>query len=585
MPGGTSNLYILMHIRGHPSDFDNWAYSGCPGWGYEDVLPFFQKSEDQEDDTSPVAGKGGPLSVLAARLHDPNPTSRAFYDACLELGYRQTPDFNGPQMEGVGWHHLNIKDGKRHDMATAYLYPALDSRQNISLIDSAHSTRLLFEGRRCTGVEYRQGNDTKRVTADREVVVCAGAIDSPKLLLLSGIGDGDRLAQFGIPVLKHLPGVGENFHNHVLVPVIAAASQPIPDPTMGMSEAALFYKSDPGWPGPDIQMAFVHGDPRQVTNPDRPSVMIMLPGVVRPLSRGWLRLASPDPMVPPLINPNYLASDSDMRRMIDAVRMARQLYATESLGAWVQSEVLPGPEYGDEALGDYVRQFAESYHHQAGSCRMGMDTLAVVDPRLRVHGIEGLRVADASIMPVVVSGNCHSAIVMIAEKVAAMIKEDRQAAETGVPIAATANRGSFLQFHHISLTCTDLIATERFYTKHFGFTRAQVVPLGDDNQIVFLRGPGIYLELFRATEERPIGQAEGDGYPWPSVRNVSFEVDSVDAKLAAMGEDAEVAFGPMSFDDFIRGWRSAWLRDPDGNLVQITEGYVDAANPPAMPMA
>jgi choline dehydrogenase len=425
LPGGTSNLYILMHIRGHRSDFDNWAYQGCPGWGYEDVLPFFRKSEDQEDDTSPVAGHGGPLAVMAARLHGPNPTSQAFYDACLELGFTRTDDFNGPQMEGVGWHHLNIKDGKRHDMATAYLYPALESRRNATLIDGAHATRLLFQGRRCTGVEVRHGGETKRIGAGREVIVCAGAIDSPKLLMLSGIGDGERLAAFGIPVLHHLPGVGENFHNHVLVPVIAVANQRIPDPTMGMSEAALFYKSEPGWLGPDIQMAFVHGDPRQVNNPDRPSVMVMLPGVVRPVSRGWLRLAGPDPLAPPLIHPNYLACEADLRRLVDAVRMARRIYATRALGAWVQTEALPGPDYPDERLGDYVRRFAESYHHQAGSCRMGIDEGAVVDPRLRVHGIDGLRVADASVMPTVVSGNCHAAIVMIGEKLADMVKADR----------------------------------------------------------------------------------------------------------------------------------------------------------------
>ncbi len=427
LPGGTSNLYIMMHIRGHRSDFDNWAYQGCPGWRYDDVLPYFQKLEDQEDDSSPVAGHGGPLRVQAVRLHEPNPTSQAFLDACQELGFPQTSDFNGPQMEGAGWHHLNIKNGKRHDMATAYLYPALSGRRNLCLIDGAQVTRLTFAGRRCTGTEFRQGNETKRIAASREVVVCAGAIDSPKLLLLSGIGDGDRLAQFGIPVLANVPGAGENFHNHVLVPVIAEANRRIADPKMSMSEAALFYKSEPGWSAPDIQMAFVHGDPREVKNPDRPSVMVMLAGVVRPLSRGWVRLAGPDPMAAPLINANYLACASDFHRLTEAVRMARRLYATKALGAWVQREFLPGPGFSNEQLGDYVRQSAESYHHQAGSCRMGLDAQAVVDPQLRVSGVESLRVADASIMPAVTSGNCHAAIVMIAERAADMIKAARRA--------------------------------------------------------------------------------------------------------------------------------------------------------------
>ncbi len=424
--GGTSNLYIMMHIRGHRSDFDAWAHQGAPGWGYDDVLPYFQKSEDQEDDSSPVAGHGGPLSVLAVRLHQPNPASQAFYDACIELGFAPTEDFNGPKMEGVGWHHLNIKDGKRHDMATAYLNPALRSRSNVTLIDAAHATRLTFQGRRCNGVEVSRGGEAVRIGAGREVVVCAGAIDSPKLLMLSGIGDGGRLAAFGIPVLQHLPGVGENFHNHVLMPVISVASQRIPDPHLAMSEAALFYKSDPGWPGPDIQMGFVHADPRQVDNPDRASIMVMLPGLVRPVSRGSLRLAGPDPRAAPLIDPNYLACAADLTRMTDAVRMARRINATRALGAWVQNEVVPGPNFPDERLEDAVRQFAESYHHQVGSCRMGLDALAVTDPRLRVHGIEALRVADASVMPTIVGGNCHAAIVVIGEKVADMIKADRR---------------------------------------------------------------------------------------------------------------------------------------------------------------
>jgi len=320
---------------------------------------------------------------------------------------------------------LNIRDGKRHDMANAYLYPALESRRNLTLIDAAQTTRLTVQGRRCTGLEYRRGNETRRLSARTEVIVCASAIDSPKLLLLSGIGNGEQLAQLGIPPLHHLPGVGENFHNHIRVPVITTASRYIPDPVQGMSEAALFYKSEPGWLGPDMQMAFVHGNPRQVDNPERASAMVMLPGLVRPASRGWLRLASPDPLAPPLIDPNYLACESDFRRLTDAVRLARCLFGTQALSAWGQVEVLPGPDYPDGHLGDYVRRFAESYHHQCGSCRMGLDASAVVDPQLKVHGIQGLRVADASVMPAVPSRNCHAGIVMIGEKAADLVKADR----------------------------------------------------------------------------------------------------------------------------------------------------------------
>jgi choline dehydrogenase len=432
MPGGTSNLYALMHIRGHRSDYDNWAYNGCPGWSFEDVLRYFQKLEDQEDDTNPLAGKGGPLRVASVSRHDPSPLSQAFINACAELGFARTDDFNGPQMEGAGWHHVNIKDGKRHSMEDAYLYPALERQQpkppqerTLELIDGAQATRLLFNGRRCTGVEYIRDRRTETATATREVVVCAGAIDSAKLLLLSGIGPASRLELVGIPVLVDLPGVGENFHNHVLIPVICVARQPIPRPRNNMSEAALFYRSTPGWPGPDMQMAFVHGSPQQVRDDPPPDVMVMLPGVVRPLSRGWVRLASADPLAKPLINPNYLAVEADHRRLTEGVRLARRIYATRAFADWIQAEVLPGPNISDAQLGDDVRARAESYHHQAGSCRMGLDALAVVDPELRVHGIEGLRVADASVMPAVPSGNCHAGIVMIGEKCADLIKAAR----------------------------------------------------------------------------------------------------------------------------------------------------------------
>jgi len=426
MPGGSSNLYALMHIRGHPSDYDNWAYNGCPGWAYDDVLPYFKKLEDQPDVTSPLVGQGGPLAVVSASTLNPSPASAAFIEACVELGYPRTSDFNGPDMLGTGWHHVNIRDGKRHSMEAAYLYPALEAHKNLTLVDGGQVTRLLFQGRRCTGVEFVRGGERVRVAARHEVIVCGGAIDSPKILLLSGIGDGEQMAQYGIPVLQHAPGVGENFHNHVLAPVVCIANRQLPQPNANLSEAACFYKSEPGWPAPDIQMAFVPWDPQQVGRPDAPSVMIMLPGVVRPLARGWVRLASADPLAKPLINTNYLGCESDLRRMADAIRMARRIYATKALGAFVQAEVAPGPGVADEHVEDYARAAADSYHHQAGSCRMGMDSLAVVDPRLRVHGIEGLRVADASVMPAVPSGNCHAGIVMVGEKCADMIKADRR---------------------------------------------------------------------------------------------------------------------------------------------------------------
>ncbi len=424
IPGGSSNLYIMMHIRGHQSDYDNWAYNGCPGWSYQDLLPYFQKLEDQEDDTSPWAGKGGPLHVANAKLHNPNPTSETFIQACMELGYPYTPDFNGPNMEGAGWHHVNIKDGKRHSTAVAYLNPIL-ARPNLTISTNSQATRLLFSGDRTKGVEYSQNGEIKTAYANYEVIVCAGAIESPKLLLLSGIGNLSHLQEFGIPVVADVPGVGENFHNHVLTGVIYETSQPVPPPNQNMSESALFCKSEPGWIGPDLQIAFVHVPFDIIIGQNYPNAVSILPGVVRPMSRGWIRLASNNPLDKPLINPNYLGVQSDLERLMQGVEIARDIFATKAFSSWVKQELLPGPDVKDrDQLRAFVRQRADSYHHQAGSCKMGVDRMAVVDPQLRVYGVQGLRVADASVMPVVPSGNCHTGIVAIAEKVSDLIKQE-----------------------------------------------------------------------------------------------------------------------------------------------------------------
>lgn len=422
LPGGTSNLYVLMHIRGHASDYDGWEALGCTGWNYQSVLPYFRKLEDQEDDTGPWIGKGGPIALLNAGLHDPNPTSRAFIEACRELGYPYTEDFNGPQMEGTGWHHVNIRDGKRCSAREGYLFPAL-ARPNVTLSANSQATRLLFEGRRCVGVEYSRDGTLQTARAEQEVLVCAGALESPKLLLLSGIGNPDQLREFNIPVVAALPGVGENFHNHVLTGVIQATARPVPPGNLNLSEAALFYKSDPAQSGPDIQIAFVHVPFDIIVGQQNPNSVSILPGVVRPTSRGWVRLASGNPLDKPLVNPNYLGTEDDARRLVDAVKRARDIFATRAFSEWVGSELLPGPGVSTDAqLREFVRQRADSYHHQAGSCKMGTDELAVVDSDLNVRGLERLRVVDASVMPVVPSGNCHAGILMVAEKCADLIK-------------------------------------------------------------------------------------------------------------------------------------------------------------------
>ncbi len=423
LPGGSSSMYLMMHIRGHVSDFDNWAYNGAPGWSYADALPYFKKLEDQEDDTSPWAGHGGMMSVINAGKHGPNPTSRAFIDACLELGFPPTDDFNGPNMEGTGWHHINVKDGKRHAANEAYLEPFVGGRKNLVIHTNSQATKLLFKGTKCVGVEYKRNGRKTTANVSGEVIVCGGAIESPKLLMLSGIGYGDDLKALGIPVISNLSGVGENFHNHVLTGVIYECKQPVPAGTQNLSESALFCKSEPGWVGPDMQYGFVHVPFNIIYGKGHPNSVSILPGVVRPMSRGWIKLASANPLDKPLINPNYLGAQSDLTRLKDGVKLARDIFHTHAFADWIGDELMPGPQVKSEAdLLEFTRNTADSYHHQSGSCKMGLDEMAVVDPELRVYGVEGLRIADASVMPVVPSGNCHAGIMMIAERGADLIK-------------------------------------------------------------------------------------------------------------------------------------------------------------------
>ncbi|MFI0421851.1 GMC family oxidoreductase [Spongiactinospora sp. 9N601] len=438
--GGSSDLYIMMHIRGHRADFDNWAYQGAAGWSYADCLPYFQRLENQEDKTWEGTGTGGPQVVANAGAHDPNPYSRTFLDACAELGHPAVPDFNGPSMLGAGWHHINAEGGRRRGALHCYLEPVLD-HERLTLRPNARATRLLFDGDRCTGVEYlRQapapsGSDGRRlagrsvdtttetglrqVRARREVLVCGGAIESPKLLMLSGIGDPGHLREAGVEVRLPLPGVGANFHNHVLTGVIQETRRPVPPGANNLSEAALFTVSESGMVAPDIQIAFVHVPFDIIVGRRHPNAVSILPGVVRPASRGWVRLASADPLTPPLVNPNYLGDRADLDRLVQGVELARDIFATRAFAGDLAGELLPGPDVtGREALARFARDRADTYHHQAGSCRMGIDDDAVVDPRLRVRGVTGLRVADASVMPAVTSGNTHAAVQMIAERCA-----------------------------------------------------------------------------------------------------------------------------------------------------------------------
>jgi choline dehydrogenase-like flavoprotein len=420
--GGSSQLNLMMYIRGHKQDYDHWAYNGALGWSYDELMPYWKKVEGQDDDSSPWAGHDGPFAVSTAKTN-PNPTSKAFIDACLELGYPWTDDVNGPNMMGVSWHHINVKNGKRDSLATAFLLPAL-SRSNLTLEDNAHATKLLFDGKRCVGVQYIKNGETKEVYCNKEVIVAGGAMASPQLLMLSGIGNPDHLKEHGIDVVNPLPGVGENFQNHVLTGVTYECKEPVPPPAQNMSESVMYTSSSPGWTVPDLQIAFVHASFDIIIGQAHPNSVSIVPGLTRPMSRGWIKLNSADPMDKPLINPNYLGHKSDLDRLVRAIEISREIFATKAFSGWVSDELLPGPEYKTkEQLEEYIKLKADSYHHQCGSCKMGIDDMAVVDPELKVIGVDGLRVVDASVMPTVTSGNIHAAVLAIAEKGADMIKQ------------------------------------------------------------------------------------------------------------------------------------------------------------------
>jgi len=433
--GGSSNLFHMMHVRARPEDLDNWAYNGAPGWSFADCLPFYQKAEHQVDDTNPTAGRYGPLNIVSAREMG-NPISQAWLDGCAELGYPIIDDFNVSNF-GAGWHHVNIKDGKRHGTLAAYLLPALQ-RGNVTAELNALATRLIFEDDRCVGVEYLKDGNLISVFAKYEVIVSAGAIQTPKLLMLSGIGDPEQLNAHGIDVRVALPGVGYNFHDHPLViGPIGLMEQPGTEPKGNMTEVGLFVASTPGNPVADLEICLVHKAPfgeaffsnvvqrlqsgqpvlpaAQLVNP---RVILTLPGLVQPRSRGWVRLRSANPSDSPVINANYGAEPIDVDRLVTMIKIAREIYASNALKDGLGLvELSPGQEISDDvALRQWVLDNTGSYYHFVGSCKMGTDRMAVVDPKLRVYGTTGLRVADASVMPTIPAANTHATTVMIAER-------------------------------------------------------------------------------------------------------------------------------------------------------------------------
>jgi choline dehydrogenase len=421
--GGSSTLNGMIYIRGHRSDYDTWAYLGNAGWSYEDVLPLFKRSEDFDRGASDYHGEGGPLRVMAR--YEPHPVIAAAVEAALEAGIPLNDDHNGPELDGVGFAQLTIRDGIRDSTATAFLRSVIGA-EGLTVVTGARAVRLLFEDTRCTGVELARDGALETVAAAHEVVVCAGTIESPKLLMFSGIGDGAELRRVGLDVRTHLPGVGKNLHDHLLSPVVYGTGRPVPPPVPGLQllHGHLFARSRAGLVGPDIQPLFFHVPAylEEAGMAGPPDGFTLMGGVIRPASRGSLRLASTQPEAEPLIDPAYLSRDADLDAMVVALELCREIGRQHSLAEWQPSELYPGEAVQSrDDVRDYIRRTAITYHHQVGTCSMGLDEDAVVDPELCVYGVEGLRVADASVMPAVTSGNTHAPTVMIGERAAELV--------------------------------------------------------------------------------------------------------------------------------------------------------------------
>jgi choline dehydrogenase len=443
--GGTSSINGMVYIRGNPRDYNDWAAAGNQGWSYQEVLPYFVRSENNEAfNGSPYHGKGGPMNVLSIKR--PNPLNAAFWEAMRSLQFRRNDDFNGADTEGYGPRQGTIKDGRRESGTTAFLRPAMN-RPNLTVLTQGLVTRVVLENRRATAVEIQQGGETRRIGARREVILSAGSIGSPQILLLSGIGDGAALQSLGIPVQHNLPSVGANYHDHVASAVLMRTSN---STSYGISLKALprgawnvfqyllmrsgpfasnvfeshaFVKTTSGLDRPDTQIVFQPARRNQNTFPLPLGHGYNISAVLLyPKSRGRIALSSPDPHDAPIIDPNILGEPEDFEPLVRGLKLARRILAAPAFAPYKGAEFLPGPKVeSDEAFKDYLRGTTATVFHPAGSCRMGVDAAAVVTPELKVRGVDGLRVADASIFPRLMGGNTNAPVVMVAEKAADMI--------------------------------------------------------------------------------------------------------------------------------------------------------------------
>lgn len=440
--GGGSTINAQIYTRGHPLDYDNWRQMGCPGWSYEDVLPYFRKAEDNDTFDNRWHGKGGPLGV--SKPSAPLPICEAYFAAAGQLGIPTNSDLTSETPEGVGYYQLTQRHVRRSSASKAYLGPAR-RRSNLSVMTGSQVLRIAVENGRAVGVELAGKG---LVRADREVILSSGAIGSPRLLQLSGIGPADHLRSLGIPVVLDQPGVGSNFHDHLDLFVIAECTgphtydryaKPLWSAVAGLQylltrkgpvasslfETGGFWWADKNAPNPDIQFHLGLGSGIEAGVAAMPQGGVTLnSALLRPRSRGTVRLASADPFAAPLIDPNYWADPYDREMSIKGLKLAQEIMAQDALTPFVLAERLPGPGVkSDQDYFDYACRHAKTDHHPAGTCRMGSDAEAVVDPMLKFNGIEGLRVVDASVMPQVVSSNTNAATIMIAEKAADMIRK------------------------------------------------------------------------------------------------------------------------------------------------------------------